>query len=166
MIVGIILYGVALIIDLIGVLMPDLAYDLMNAPFLKGSITAFIFPLSTVFQIINIALLIAFYLIMHKYKGSEKRVIGIVFIIIYCVINVILPYALNTESQSYALLYGENVLAALGTLRTYINIFTHPFTTVSIVFVLIAIGRYGIIKKENNAEMLQYNENERTKEND
>lgn len=150
MIIGIILYGAALLIDLIGVLIPDIAYALMGTSFLKGSFDGFIFPLYTLFQIIGMIMLIVFYLAMLKYKGNDKRVVGIVLIVIYCVISVVLPYFEISESQFYALSYGENGLAAFGTLRSYITLFTRPFTTVSTVFVFIAIGRYGISKTQQN----------------
>ena len=109
---------------------------------------------------------IAFYLVMLTYKGSERRVVGIVMIVVYCVTNAAMPYIEIPVNQVIAGFQGADGVSASASLKNFISISTSLFVIVSTVFVLIAIGRYGIIKKENNAEMLQYNENERTKEND
>jgi hypothetical protein len=150
MFVGIILYGIALLIDLIGVLIPDLAYVTMGATYLKDHFNGFIFPSVTIFQIIGIIMLITFYMVMQKYNGPEKRIVGIIMIVIFCVINVVQPYIRIAETQAYASFSGEKGLSALTTLESFIAMFTQPFTLVSTVFVMIAIGRYGIIKRENN----------------
>lgn len=150
MIVSIISYGFAVLIDLIGVMIPGLAFDIMGAPFLKESFNGSIFPSVTCFQIIGIIMLIVFYLIMLRYKGSEKRVIGIIMIIAYCIINVVQPYVGIAEKQFYAGLFGAEGLTALATLESFIAMLTQPFTLVSTVSVMIAIGRFGIIKRENN----------------
>lgn len=150
MFVGIILYAIALVVDLIGVLFPALAYATMGATYLKEHFIGFIFPSVTIFQVIGIIMLITFYMVMQKYNGPEKRIVGIIMIVIFCVINVIQPYIRIAEAQAYANLSGEKGLAALSTLESFISMFTQPFTIVSTVFVMIAIGRYGIIKRENN----------------
>ena len=150
MIVGIILYCVTIIIDLISVIIPGIAYDIMGSSFLKNQFNEFVLPSVTVFQTTGFIMLIAFYLIMLKYKGTEKRIVGIVMIVIFCVINIVQPYIGIVEKKFFSDLFGAEGLSALTTLESFISIFTHPFTLVSTVFVIIAIGRYGIIKRENN----------------
>ena len=164
MIVGIILYGVALIIDLIGVFAQEAVFGFMGATGIH--LDGLMFPYTTVCQIIVMAMFIVFFLVMHSYKGSERRVVGLIFIIIYCVINVAMPFIEIPATQFVANTQGEYGVAALASLKNYIGLFTSPFVIVSTVLLFIAIGRYGIIKKENNAEMLQYNEKERDIEND
>ena len=150
MIVGIILYGIALLIDLLSVLIPNIAYAAMGATYLKEHFYGFIFPSVTIFQVIGIIMLITFYMVMQKYNGPEKRIVGIIMIVVFCVINIVQPYIRIAEAQAYANFSGEKGLAALSTLESFISMFTQPFTIVSTVFVMIAIGRYGIIKRENN----------------
>ncbi|MBQ9482965.1 MAG: hypothetical protein IJU82_02135 [Ruminiclostridium sp.] len=164
MIVGIILYAAALLIDLIAVFAQEAVFDFMGASNLR--LDSLFFPYITVCQIIDMAMFIAFYLVMLTYKGSERRVVGIVMIVVYCVTNAAMPYIEIPVNQVIAGFQGADGVSASATLKNFISISTSLFVIVSTVFVLIAIGRYGIIKKENNAEMLQYNENERTKEND
>lgn len=150
MIVGMILYGIALLIDLIGVLIPDISYFFTGASF---RFDGFVFPLDTVFQIIGMIMLIVFYMTMLKYKGANKRSAGIAMIAIYCVINVVFPYIGVFERQIAAQMIGSEYLTAVILLETYIALFTKPFTFVSTVFVIIAIGRYIIINDTNT----QYN---------
>ncbi len=150
MIVGIISYGFAFLICLIGVMFPGIAYDIMGASFLKDRISVTIFPSYIVFQIISIIMLIVFFLVMLKYKGSGKRIIGIVMIVLSCLINIVQPYIGIAEKQAYSGFYGAEGLSALGTLESFFALFTQPFTLVSTVFVIIAIGRYGVIKHDNN----------------
>ena len=164
MIVGMILYGIALIIDLVSVFAQKAVFDLMGVTVIHLSSLAF--PFITVCQIAVMAMFIAFWLVMRYYKGSGRRAAGIVMIVVYCVVNIAMPFIDIQVTRMTAIFQGEEGLAAVSSLKNFIGSFTSPFVTVSTVLLFIAIGRYGIISKENNAEMLQYNENERTKEND
>lgn len=151
--VGVIIYGIALFIDLFGVLFQKSVFTIMNAPYELLSLDENIFPLTSVYQMIVMIMYIIFMLIMFRYKGSAKRVAGIVMIAVYCVVSVSYPVFNMIDNRITALLKGAGELAALGTLNSYITAFTLPFTVVSSVFVLIAIGRYGVMNSyENNTE--------------
>ena len=164
MIVGIIIYGIALIIDLIGVFAQKAVFDFMGADNIH--LDSLFFPYTTVCQIIVMAMFISFFLVMLFYKGHARRVAGIVMIVVYCVVNIVMPFIDIQVTRMTAIFHGENGLAAMASLKNFIGIFTSPFVTVSTVLLFVAIGRYGIINKENNAEMLEYNDRERANEND
>ena len=145
--IGVILYGIAMLIDLGGVLLQKSVFELMGAPSELLSLENNIFPLLTVCQIVVMAMYSAFLLIMFRYKGADRRTVGIVMIVVYCIINVSYPFFNIADKWFTSHLKGAKELAALGTLESYITMFTSPFTTVAAVFVLIAIGRYGILNK-------------------
>ena len=145
--IGVILYGIALLIDLGGVLLQKSVFELMGASYELLALKDNIFPLLTVYQIVVMAMYSAFLLIMFRYKGADRRTVGIVMIVVYCIISVSYPFINIADKWFTSHLKGAKELAALGTLESYITMFTSPFTTVAAVFVLIAIGRYGIMIK-------------------
>ena len=152
MIVAIVLYGVALLIDLCGVILQKWVLVFMGAPGSLEFSDGFVFPITTVFQIICMIMYIVFFLIMLRYKGSEKRIIGIVMIVIYCVLTVLPPY-IQTAVTRFDAVLGESVgyVITTATLTSFRSMFITPFTTVSTVFLMIAIGRYSISKPTYNA---------------
>ncbi len=150
MIVGVILYGIALLIDLGGVLLQKSVWELMGAPTELLSLKDIIFPLATIYQIAVMVMYAVFFLIMFRYKGSDRRTVGIVMIVVYCIVSISYPFINIADTWLTAQLKGENELVALGTLESYITMFTHPFTVVSTAFVLISIGRYSLNKSEKN----------------
>ena len=80
MIIGIVLYGIALIIDLIGVFAQKAVFDFMGASGIH--LDSLFFPFTTVCQIIVMAMFISFFLVMLFYKGHARRVAGIVMIVV------------------------------------------------------------------------------------
>ncbi|MCR5121191.1 MAG: hypothetical protein K6B74_02090 [Ruminococcus sp.] len=143
--VGLILYGIAVLISLLCVLFPNAVFDFLNGHAVDLCSDSLIFPLVFVFHIAVFLLFAVFTIIMHKYKGSSERLIVILFIRIYCVINVAKPFVLNFETYMVGELFaGEKDLAHSFALSNSIEMITFPFTVVSSVLVFIAVSRYGI----------------------
>ena len=147
MIVGVILYGAAVLISLLCILFQNAVFDFMNGYAVDLCLDRPVFPLIAVYQIIILLMLATFLLVMHKYRGTHKRVAGIVMIVVYCAFAIMEPYIYLAEDWVAAIFRGENELTAIVHLSTYLVTFTLPFTTVSAVLAFMAIGRYGVTGK-------------------
>ena len=148
MIIGIILYGIALLIDLLCVGLQRVLIS-FQVTVTKEFI---IFPFILVSHIAILLMYIIFLILMLKYRGSSRKTAGIIMIVIYSVVNVAYPYLIMLSNQisnaTGSALYGTEYIVAKTALEWFIEVTTVPFTVVSSVFVLIAIGRYGISVKE------------------
>lgn len=144
MIVGMALYGMALLIDLCGVFSPDTVYNIMIAPFLVGVVDEFIFPVTSVFQIIIMVMYIVFFMVMLRYKGRSRRTAGIIMAALYCSVSLVCPYVEALQTYIASQLHGAEYLSSLMTMRSFIGYYTSPFVTISTVLLLISIGRYGV----------------------
>lgn len=149
MIVGTILYGIAVLIDLCSVFAQHAVFPLY-ADF--GSyLTELVFPFISVQHIIVMVMLAAFLLIMLKYRGNSRKTAGIAMIVVYCIIGIGSPYLSALSTIFTAKLKGAKYLAAESALNQFITAVTTPFTIVGAVFVIIALGRY-VISKPHNVE--------------
>ncbi len=151
--IGVILYGIALFIDLFGVLFQKSVFTIMNAPYELLSLDENIFPLISVYQMIIMIMYIIFMIVMFSYKGSAKRAVGIVMTAVYCVLSVAYPFIGNYVQMLAAKLKSSLELAAVSGLTSYISMYTSPFVIVSSVFIIIAIGRYGMIRTDKNTDI-------------
>ena len=142
-ITGVILYGIALIIDLGGIFFQRSVIMIMGGGPESANIDTFIFPLSTVLRIIVMIMYIVFMLVMLKYIGAYRQVAGILMITVYCIVNISSPFIDILDNALTSRLKGADELAALSAINSF-KIFTSPFAVVASVFILIAIGRYGI----------------------
>ncbi len=154
MIVGVMLYGIVLMIDLLSVIFQKSVFESMNAPDEILNLEKSVFPPGFVNIIIVMIMLVAFLLIMFRYKGSSRRNVGIAMIVIYCITGIISPYINMIETIITTKQQGARELSAITTLSTFSNLVTSPFATVSTVLVLIAIGRYGISKTQQNDDTI------------
>lgn len=148
MIIAVILYGVTLLIDLLSVLFQGAVYEIMSG----HSIQISTFSITAVFHFVTFIMYISFMLVMHIYKGESRRLAGILMIVVYAVIHVAMPFIKIAATSIIATLQGAELLSAFNVLETFIGLTTSPFTTVSVIFVFIAIGRYGITKRIDNSE--------------
>ncbi len=153
MITGVILYAVALIIDLTTVIMQRNVYRLMESDSLTYAFKESVFPLISVYQIVVMVMYILFMIVMFSYKGSAKRAVGIVMTAVYCVLSVAYPFIGNYVQMLAAKLKSSLELAAVSGLTSYISMYTSPFVIVSSVFIIIAIGRYGMIRTDKNTDI-------------
>ena len=149
MIVGTILYGIAVILDLCSIIAQQVIFPLY-ADF-GHYLNEFVVPAVTIQQIIVMLMFIVFLLILLKYRGNSRKTAGIAMIVIYCLIGIITPYFSWLINILGAKFKGANYLAGLSALDNFIAAVTTPFTVVASVFVIIALGRY-IISRPDNEE--------------
>lgn len=141
---GVILYGIAVLINLLCVLFQSSVFDFMNNHAVDINSDRLLFPLISIYQIVVLVFFSAFMLVMLKYKGSQERIIGIVMIVVYCIVAVTYPYISVAETWFTSLLGGEVVLVELTSLDAAIGFVTLPFVTVSSALMFIATGRFGV----------------------
>ena len=94
-------------------------------------------------QIIMLLFYAAVLYIMLEYKGNSRRAASVVILVVYAVFRIAAPY-LHIISNLYYSRQGSAVMGASALLESNIGMLAAPFTTVSSMLVLIAIGRYGI----------------------
>lgn len=141
---GVILYGIELLIDVMSVLFQGSVYELFGGNHIAENLDNPIFPLITIYQIVILAMLAFFCLVIHKYNGTLERIVGIVMIIFYCIIAISYPYISVADTRAIAETQNAWALSAANTLNTSIGIFTLPFATIATALAFIAIGRYGV----------------------
>ncbi len=148
MIVGTILYGIAVIIDLCSVFVQKSVFPLYAAD-IGLYLDELVLPFVTIEHIIVMLMFAVFFLVFLKYKGKSRKAAGIAMIVVYCLIGIISPYISSIFTIISAKFKGADYLAALSALDQFIAATTTPFTVVATVFVIIAIGRYMISSPDN-----------------
>ena len=144
MIIGIIIQGVALLIGFVCYLIQDGIASMQ-----RMKIGERVFPET----LIQIAVILMFYiiilLVMQTYEGGSRRLVAGVLAAIYCVIGIVFPIILRITTI-FDSRKGVEFLAAKNTLAAVISLFTSPLNVVSLVLVLIALGRYGVLDQEQS----------------
>ncbi len=142
MIIGIVLQGVALLIAM-GCYMIQESMKTMQGI----KVGEKVFPDT----ITNIAIILVLHIIallaMQTYEGQSRRLIGGLLAAAYCVVSVATPIIARITAV-FDSRRGAEFLAAKNVLASMISLFASPFTIISNVLVLIAVGRYGILDKE------------------
>ncbi|MBP5605726.1 MAG: hypothetical protein J6X60_09325 [Ruminiclostridium sp.] len=122
-------------------------FRIMGSDYLTMNFDKFVFPLYSVFQIIVMIMYIIFMVVIFKYKGSYRKLAGILMIVVYCIVNVASPFINVLDRFLTSKLKDSEELSALSAIDSFM-IFVSPFTVVASVLLIIAIGRYGISKSE------------------
>ncbi|MBR5090996.1 MAG: hypothetical protein IK093_16330 [Ruminiclostridium sp.] len=143
---GVIVHGIAVAADLLSVIFQNDVYKTMQGSFLNETV----FPFTVVSHIIIMVMFIVFLMTMLLYKGTSRKLAGIVMVVIYCITGVVMPLVDIFATILTGRFAGAGQLAAYNTLKTFIGMVSSPFIVVSTVLVFIAIGRYGISKQDNN----------------
>lgn len=148
MIVGIILYGIAVLIDLCSVFAQQAVFPLYGVD-IGFYLNELVLPFVTVEHIIVMIMFVVFLIIMLKYKGNSRKTAGVAMIVVYCLIVIISPYLSWYTNIFDGKFKGAHYLAALSALSNFVSFATTPFIVISTVFVIIAVGRYMISKPDN-----------------
>ena len=137
MLAGIILQAVAAAIGIVCYLMQAGIGTMRHAqPGVK------VFPDTLIGIFVGLLMHIICFLVMQTYEGESERMIGIIMAVLYCVVNIGSTYLLRV-SQFFDSRRGAEFLAAKSLLASMISLLTSPFSFISLVLVLIAVGRYG-----------------------
>ncbi len=142
MIIGIVLQGLAVVIALGCYLLQGALPTMSN---LKTGET--VFPDSMITMVITLLLHIITLLVMQTYEGESRRMIGGILAAAYCIVNVATPI-ISRITAFFDSRKGAVFIAAKGVLASMISMLSSPFTIISLVFVLIAVGRYGVLDRE------------------
>lgn len=108
-----------------------------------------IIPMQIYTSLIHLLMLIVFYLIMSTYKGESRRVVEVIMFIVYVIMNAITGVAGGYLGSIFSGRKGQDYLIAYSGMSSAIQIFTSPFNAVAAILVVVAIGRYGVSKRNN-----------------
>lgn len=140
MTIGLILYGVAFLITILCTLAQKPIFDLSIA----HDLNRLVVPLGLFTHLIVLLMVTIFWLVIRTNENSEaNKSSGLAMLIVYCVVNIILPYV-SKIGTVFAARMGSEYLGATSVLEAYISMFTAPFCTVAAVLVIVALGRYTI----------------------
>ena len=142
MIIGIILQGLALVIAGGCSLMQESMASMQNF-----KIGEKIFPDTLVTIAIIFLLHIIALLVMQTYEGESRRLIGGILAAAYCVVNIASPI-ISRITVIFESRKGVEFVAAKNVLSSTISLFTSPLNLVSLMLVVIAVGRYGVMDRE------------------
>ena len=106
-----------------------------------------VIPMQIYTGLINILKLVVFYLIMATYKGNSRRVVEVVLLIVHVILGGITGLVTGYLGGILNARRGSEYIVAYQGMNTAINIFTVLFTTIAGLLIIIAIGRYGISKR-------------------
>ena len=139
MIVGIILYAITLLITVLITIFQRTFISIYH------NLSEDVFVISPVLYttVINLLMLIIFYLVMKTYKGQSRRLAATIMIIV----NIVVPTIFGFSSLFATYYYsrkGQEYLAAMSGLNTSLSLGTTIFSSVSHVLVIVALARYGI----------------------
>ena len=87
--------------------------------------------------------------VINDYKGDHRRGICIALFAVMIGIGIIMIPVNVIAQQIYARVWGASHLAALASIGNAINLWTAPLQLVALPFYYVALGRYGISKKED-----------------
>ncbi len=137
---------------IIGIILQALAFVIAFGCYLLQSSVAFVqnvkiggkvFPDTLITIVIVLLLHIIALLVMQTYEGESRRLVAGALAAAYCVVNVVSPIA-SRIAAFFDSRKGAEFLAAKSVLSSTISMLSSPFTFISLVFVLIALGRYGV----------------------
>ena len=106
-----------------------------------------VIPMQIYTGLINILKLVVFYLIMATYKGNSRRVVEVVLLIVHVILGGIIGLVTGYLGSILNARKGTEYIVAYQGMNNAINIFTVLFTTIAGLLIVIAIGRYGISKR-------------------
>ena len=146
MLIGILLYAIAyLIIVVITVTQYYGTGIFISRDIVDGELV--IIPMQIYTGLINILKLVVFYLIMATYKGNSRRVVEVVLLIVHVILGGITGLVTGYLGSILNARRGSEYIVAYQGMNNAINIFTVLFTTIAGLLIIIAIGRYGISKR-------------------
>ncbi len=145
MMIGVILYGLAVLIDIGCTLMQKtiILSNVSEAP------DKTFFTTGSAMHIFMFVLLFLSFVVMLKYRGSSRRGLGALLLILYCVVGLMTYVFSFFKGPLIYYNYTATEVAAVTTLETYISIFTTPFTLIAAVLCVLAMGRYGVCDNVN-----------------
>lgn len=145
MIIGMILYGIAILIDLM-----VYAAQVQVARFYISSAVADILKEKKIIPgalwghlTLMLLFVITFYVI-NNYMGQNRRTIGIIFTVIYVLFNIASPYVTMLTTVITARMTSMERLAASSSLNSAISVLVVPFVVPSTVLYVIGLARYGV----------------------
>ena len=147
MIIGVALYGVAVLLNIIVTIVQKAfipAYTSMNS-----SGVGMVIPAALFINIIILFMLGVFLFVMITNKDDNRRTVGTIMIAVYLVVRFLFSFAGFIEKQIYSR-RGAEILVALSAVDNMNAIVTAPFLAVSTAFVFVAIGRYGVSDPNSN----------------
>ncbi len=148
MIAGIVVYGISILLSVLCALNTQAILPLFTTVEYEGNV----FPHSILKSVVVLGLYIVFLVIMQAANGKYNRVIGIIMLVVYCIDGIVNLYGGFVENVIIAR-QGEKYLVAYSSMSTAISVVTAPFTLTAGVLIVVAIGRFGIIRKESDEEI-------------
>ncbi len=150
MLAGIILGGIAFIIDLWLLI----TQKSVVSKYAGVTYDGILIPAVFVSQIITLFIFFMCYFIMRTYRGKRNRAVGIGMIVLYCLVGILTPF-LTVGFNFVATKMGVNYVGAMSILNSIISAVTSPLYVISGALILISIGRYGIM---DPSEILSFEE--------
>ena len=144
MIIGIVLQGLSFLIAFGCYLMQSSMNSMKNM-----AIGEKVFPDTLVTIAVVLLLHIIALLVMNTYEGESGRLIGGILAAAYCVVNVASPI-ISRITLIFDSRKGVEFIAAKNMLSSTISLLTSPLNLISLVLVMIAVGRYGVLDRELN----------------
>ena len=144
MVVGVILYGVVFLINVLCTLTQFKGGDLFLSEQFTEAHEARIIPASLFTSLVHLLMLVVFMMIMFTYKGESRRTLEVVMFVVYIVFGWILGIVSTYLANYIYSRQGQEHLVAANAMSNIISIISTPFGTVSGILIVVAIGRYGV----------------------
>lgn len=116
---------------------------------LRGIEGIHVFPPAIVGLGIEMILAIILVVVINDYKGDHRRGICIALFAVMIGIEILMIPVNIIAQQIYARVWGTNHIAVFASLGSALNLWTAPLQLVALPFYYVALGRYGISKKED-----------------
>ena len=148
MIVGVALAALANALSLICLFMQKY---IINVQMRGIKIEGIIIPTNAFDYMVTLLFFAVIFYIMLKYKGESRKGISTAILMLYCIYRTSVPY-LHILSNILYSKRGSAILGAVTILESNTAMLVTPFMTVASVFILIAVGRYGISRPNTTVE--------------
>ncbi len=148
MIIGLILCGVAVLINLIITLGQSVFLGVVTT----AQISTKVIPSSLFVNLLILIMFGVFLFVMLTNKDDNRRTVGIVMTVFYLVFRFAASFAGIIEKR-ILVRKGVEFFAALSSLESLVSMVTSPFLAISTVLVVIAIARYGISDTNSNFQI-------------
>ena len=148
MIVGVALAALANALSLICLFMQKY---IINVQMRGIKIEGIIIPTNAFDYMVTLLFFAFIFYIMLKYKGESRKGISTAILMLYCIYRTSVPY-LHILSNILYSKRGSAILGAVTILESNTAMLVTPFMTVASVFILIAVGRYGISRPNTTVE--------------
>ncbi len=111
-----------------------------------------VIPWTVIRMIIVMIVYIAFMLTVILYKGSKRRMIGVILFIVMALVAVFSTAANYIINMFFLRSMGSMAIAATSTLNNALSVTTSLFTFLANLFMIIGIARFGVSTPEEEEE--------------